>query len=440
MTLATPLADPGRARLRPPRVPRRLAAAQARLPRPGRSSTGSGPTSCAATGSWSPARRRSPSPARTRSSSSTTTRSSSCAAATACCAPSTTCAATGARPWPRSRAARSSASSARTTPGSTTSTARSSGPSTPTTSTTSRSRTTAWPRSASRPGRASSSSTSTRTRRRCATSSATSSSTGTASTSRPCGAAKRIEYDVKANWKFIAENYSECYHCPGVHPQLNKLTPVRPGRRLRPERGVAGRLDGAGRRRRDDVAGRPPTARRAPGTAAGRRWPGSRPHDERCVYYYVVWPTTFLSIHPDYLLVHRLVPVGPDRTTGHLRLAVRGRDDGRARLRPVRRGRVLGPDQRPGLARLRAPAARHALVVVGRRPLLERRRRRSTPSTRWSPTATSASRRGRSASSASTTTSRCPRPTAACPPASRTRRPRSKDRSAARSKAIRPSR
>ena len=28
-----------------------------------------------------------------------------------------------------------------------------------------------------------------------------------------------------ANWKFIAENYSECYHCPGVHPQLNKLTP-----------------------------------------------------------------------------------------------------------------------------------------------------------------------------------------------------------------------
>ncbi len=37
--------------------------------------------------------------------------------------------------------------------------------------------------------------------------------------------AKRIEYEVGANWKFIAENYSECYHCPGVHPQLNQLTP-----------------------------------------------------------------------------------------------------------------------------------------------------------------------------------------------------------------------
>ena len=37
--------------------------------------------------------------------------------------------------------------------------------------------------------------------------------------------AKRIEYDVRANWKLIFENYSECYHCPGVHPTLAKLTP-----------------------------------------------------------------------------------------------------------------------------------------------------------------------------------------------------------------------
>src|ERR1051325_3385270 len=32
--------------------------------------------------------------------------------------------------------------------------------------------------------------------------------------------AKRIQYDVKANWKLLFENCSECYHCPGVHPQL----------------------------------------------------------------------------------------------------------------------------------------------------------------------------------------------------------------------------
>ncbi|HJT45735.1 MAG TPA: aromatic ring-hydroxylating dioxygenase subunit alpha, partial [Chthoniobacterales bacterium] len=28
--------------------------------------------------------------------------------------------------------------------------------------------------------------------------------------------AKRIEYEVRANWKLMFENYSECYHCPAV--------------------------------------------------------------------------------------------------------------------------------------------------------------------------------------------------------------------------------
>src|SRR5439155_1677785 len=37
--------------------------------------------------------------------------------------------------------------------------------------------------------------------------------------------AKRIEYEVRANWKLMFENYSECYHCPGVHPQLQKVSP-----------------------------------------------------------------------------------------------------------------------------------------------------------------------------------------------------------------------
>ena len=37
--------------------------------------------------------------------------------------------------------------------------------------------------------------------------------------------ARRITYDVGANWKAIVENYEECYHCPGVHPQLNRITP-----------------------------------------------------------------------------------------------------------------------------------------------------------------------------------------------------------------------
>src|SRR4029078_634237 len=36
-------------------------------------------------------------------------------------------------------------------------------------------------------------------------------------------------YDVAANWKAIAENYNECLHCPGVHPELNALSDYRSG-------------------------------------------------------------------------------------------------------------------------------------------------------------------------------------------------------------------
>ncbi len=38
--------------------------------------------------------------------------------------------------------------------------------------------------------------------------------------------AKHIRYQVSANWKVILENYNECYHCAGVHPELCKIVPA----------------------------------------------------------------------------------------------------------------------------------------------------------------------------------------------------------------------
>lgn len=126
---------------------------------------------------------------------------------------------------------------------------------------------------------------------------------------RTLRSAHREVYDVAANWKFIAENYSECYHCPGVHPQLNRLTPYDLGGDYTPDGAWQGgymelvggaetmALDGGHGSR----AGRPPMC-------------GITAEDEARVYYYVLWPLAFLSIHPDYLLVHRLEPLAPDRT------------------------------------------------------------------------------------------------------------------------------
>ncbi len=107
-------------------------------------------------------------------------------------------------------------------------------------------------------------------------------------------------YDVAANWKAIAENYSECLHCPGVHPELNAPQRLHErgggGRRGRLVRG----LDDAERGRRDDGAGDghagPPPDRRAPGGRA------------RHVLYFVLFPNALVSLHPDYVMLHTLWP------------------------------------------------------------------------------------------------------------------------------------
>ncbi len=35
-----------------------------------------------------------------------------------------------------------------------------------------------------------------------------------------------IRYRVQANWKVVLENYNECYHCAGVHPELCAVVPA----------------------------------------------------------------------------------------------------------------------------------------------------------------------------------------------------------------------
>jgi phenylpropionate dioxygenase-like ring-hydroxylating dioxygenase large terminal subunit len=116
-------------------------------------------------------------------------------------------------------------------------------------------------------------------------------------------------YEVEANWKFVAENYSECYHCPGLHPQLNHLTPYDLGADFEPhgewQGGYMELIEGA------------ETMALGGGHRNGRpSLPGCTLLDERRVTYYLVWPNLFLSIHPDYLLVHTLAPTA----VGHTRI------------------------------------------------------------------------------------------------------------------------
>jgi len=114
--------------------------------------------------------------------------------------------------------------------------------------------------------------------------------------------AKRIEYDVRANWKLMFENYSECYHCPGVHPQLQKVSPY----------------DSAENDLRDGpfLGGfmkiNPGKSLTMSGNACAAFV--GKIEDLQRVFYYSIFPNMLLSLHPEYVMVHQLWPQSPERT------------------------------------------------------------------------------------------------------------------------------
>ena len=118
--------------------------------------------------------------------------------------------------------------------------------------------------------------------------------------------AERIDYDVKANWKALAENYLECYHCPGVHPQLNKITPYNLGQYLPWQGPFCGSYM--------EVLPEYETLSLT-GEAAGRPAIfGMTEEDHHRVYYFALFPNQLISLHPDYLMAHWITPLEPGRT------------------------------------------------------------------------------------------------------------------------------
>jgi Rieske 2Fe-2S family protein len=120
-----------------------------------------------------------------------------------------------------------------------------------------------------------------------------------------CG--QRIEYDVAANWKLICENYSECYHCPGAHPQLARISDLIARHERRQELGAC--FNGGPMRLRDGIQ-----TMSMSGKSTLPTIPGLTHDDCRYVYYYVIYPNLLLSPHPDYVMVHTAWPVSPAQT------------------------------------------------------------------------------------------------------------------------------
>jgi Rieske 2Fe-2S family protein len=117
-------------------------------------------------------------------------------------------------------------------------------------------------------------------------------------------AGRQVTYDVRANWKLVVQNYSECYHCAPVHPALTKLSPPTSGENdlyAGPILGGFMEINGA-------------ESLTMSGRACGLPVGDLPPEDLRRVYYYSIFPNMLLSLHPDYVMFHTLWPEAPDRT------------------------------------------------------------------------------------------------------------------------------
>ena len=115
--------------------------------------------------------------------------------------------------------------------------------------------------------------------------------------------ASRQTHEAECNWKILVENYQECYHCPGVHPELCDLVPLY-------RKGIVDASDsdlvayfreGAATFTRSGTTRRP--------FLTGLNDAEKRKYDGELIV-----PTMMLNLFPDYVQYRVLWPLAPGRT------------------------------------------------------------------------------------------------------------------------------
>ncbi|MBI1172592.1 Rieske 2Fe-2S domain-containing protein [bacterium] len=113
---------------------------------------------------------------------------------------------------------------------------------------------------------------------------------------------------IACNWKVFWENYSECLHCPGIHPELCDRVPVyAKGIMARDE--VAQPSQSGTRLKAGTQSWTPsgaPCGPLFPDLTEAQRLSGAT--------FVTLWPTGYIVAHVDHVRAVRLEPLGPTQT------------------------------------------------------------------------------------------------------------------------------
>ena len=115
--------------------------------------------------------------------------------------------------------------------------------------------------------------------------------------------ARTLVYDVATNWKVILENYNECYHCAGVHPELCAIVPAfkyRGGSDLDWDRGIP-HAPGAWTFTKTGTTNRTP-------------FPGLDADEQTRHKGELIYPNFMCSLSAEHVATFRLQPMSAERT------------------------------------------------------------------------------------------------------------------------------
>jgi Rieske 2Fe-2S family protein len=117
--------------------------------------------------------------------------------------------------------------------------------------------------------------------------------------------------ELACNWKVFWENYSECLHCPGIHPELCDLVPIY-------KTGVMGPTEALGWTPEQELQRNlKPGADTwtLTGKPCGPKFSTLTETERQAGYTFVtLWPSLYVVAHVDYVRAVRVEAIGPERT------------------------------------------------------------------------------------------------------------------------------